>query len=83
MPELPMLHLLAPEVKCPVCGASLLFVVRGGYGDLYQCASGGPCRCQIMHYRSKRAQTCGYAVVDQFGALGEWTACDMPAAKGK
>jgi hypothetical protein len=83
MPELPMLHLLAPEVKCPACGASLMFVVRGGYGDLYQCASDGPCRCQIMHYRSKEAQTCGHAVVYEYGALGEWTACDMPAAKGE
>jgi hypothetical protein len=45
------LHALAPEVKCPRCGASLAFIrVRGGYGDLYQCASAGPCKCQIMHY---------------------------------
>ena len=62
---------------------SLLFVVRGGYGDLYQCASGGRCKCQIMHYRSKEAQTCGYAVVYEYGALGVWTACGEPAAKGK
>jgi ssDNA-binding Zn-finger/Zn-ribbon topoisomerase 1 len=84
MAELPVmrLHALAPEVKCPRCGASLAFIrVRGGYGDLYQCASAGQCKCQIMHYRSKEAQVCGYAVVYKYGAIGEWTACDMPAAK--
>jgi hypothetical protein len=84
MAELPVmrLHALAPEVKCPRCGASLAFIrVRGGYGDLYQCASAGQCKCQIMHYRSKEAKVCGYAVVYKYGAIGEWTACDMPAAK--
>jgi hypothetical protein len=74
-------HPLAPEVKCPRCGGGLTFIrVRGGYGDLYQCASGGRCKCQIMHYRSKGAKACGYAVVYTYGATGEWTACDMPAA---
>jgi ssDNA-binding Zn-finger/Zn-ribbon topoisomerase 1 len=82
MPELPMrLHPLAPGVKCPACGGDLVFVrVRAGYGDLYQCASGGACKCQIIHYRSKEAKACGYAVVYKYGAIGEWTACDMPAA---
>ena len=82
MPELPMrFHVLAPEVKCPNCGAGLTFVrVRAGYGDLYQCAS-GKCTRQIIHYRSKEAQTCGYAVVYKYGATGEWTACNMPTAK--
>ena len=69
------LHALAPEVKCPRCGASLAFI------RVYQCASAGPCKCQIMHYRSKEAKVCGYAVVYKYGAIGEWTACDMPAAK--
>ena len=82
MQQLPMrFHLLAPEVKCPRCGGDLVFIrVRAGYGDLYQCASGGPCKCQILHYRSKEAKACGYAVVYTYGATGEWTACDMPAA---
>ena len=35
-------HPLAPEAKCPACGASLTFVRVRGYGDLYSCASGGP-----------------------------------------
>ena len=74
-------HLLASDVKCPACGASLRFVrVRAGYGDLYQC-SAGRCKCQILHYRSKEAKACGYAVVYKYGAIGDWTACDMPAAK--
>ena len=83
MPGLPMrLHLLAPEVKCPACGAGLTFIrVRGGYGDLYQCASGGPCRCQVMHYRDRMTKTCGYAVMYTFGSFGEWTAC--APAKGE
>ena len=84
MPQLLMLlHPLAPDVKCPACGAGLTFVRVRGYGDLYQCASGGPCKCQILHYRSKEAKACGYAVVYKYGAIGEWTACDMPAAKEK
>jgi hypothetical protein len=79
-----LLHPLAPDVKCPACGGALRFVrVIGGYGDVYQCAPFGTCRCQIMHYRSKEAQTCGYAVVYEYGALGVWTACGEPAAKGK
>ena len=78
LPELPMLHLLAPEVKCPACGASLMFVVRGGYGDLYQCK----CKHQVMHYLNTDTKTCGYAIIRPSRAFGAWTACDMPAAKG-
>jgi len=85
MSELQMrLHPLAPGVKCPSCGAGLTFIrVRGGYGDLYSRASGGPCRCQVMHYRDKMTKTCGYAVMYTFGSFGEWTACrEKPASKG-
>jgi hypothetical protein len=81
MPEKPMrLHLLAPEVKCPNCGAGFMFVRVRAQGDLYQCASGGPCNCRVMHYRNKVTKACGYAVIYNYG-FGEWTACDMPAAK--
>jgi len=72
-------HLLAPEVKCPNCGAGLVFIrVRGGYGDLYQC---GQCKHQVMHYVSKVTNTCGYAPVTRYGWPGTWTACAVPAAK--
>jgi hypothetical protein len=33
-----------------------------------------------MHYRKRLTKTCGYAVIYNYG-FGEWTACDMPAAK--
>ena len=47
-------HLLPPDVKCPACGAAGLTFVRViGGRDLYQCASGGPCRCAVLHYRNK------------------------------
>ena len=73
------LHLLAPEVKCPNCGAGLVFIrVRGGYGDLYQC---GRCRHQVLHYMSKLTNTCGYASVTEYGRPGTWTACAVPTAK--
>jgi ssDNA-binding Zn-finger/Zn-ribbon topoisomerase 1 len=78
------LHLLAPDVKCPACGAGLTFIrSRGGHSDVYQCASGGRCKCQILHYRSKRAKACGYAVVHRYGEFGKWTACGETAAKGE
>jgi hypothetical protein len=78
-----LLHPLAPDVKCPACGGAFTFVrVRGGYGDVYQCASGGRCKCHILHYRSKEAKACGYAVVQRYGGIGEWTACEKLAAKG-
>ena len=35
------LHPLAPDVKCPACGAGLVFVRRRLLADLYECASGG------------------------------------------
>jgi hypothetical protein len=84
VPDLPMrlLHPLAAGVKCPACGAGFTFVRVRGYGDVYSCASGGPCRCSVIHYRKKETQVCGYAVIYSFGPLGVWTACDMPAAKG-
>ena len=80
MPAPPMrFHLLAPEVKCPNCGAGLVFIrVRGGYGDLYQC---GRCKKQVLHYVSKVTNTCGYAPVTKYGWPGTWTACAVPAAK--
>jgi hypothetical protein len=59
------LHPLAPNVKCPACGADLTFIrVRAGYGDLYQC---GQCKHQVMHYVSKVPNTCGYAPVTEYG----------------
>jgi hypothetical protein len=83
MPDPPMrYHALAPDVKCPACGTNLTFVRVRAQGDLYQCASGGPCRCHVMHYRKRMTKTCGYAVIYNYG-FGEWTACDMPAAKGE
>ena len=81
MPELPMrFHLLAPDVKCPTCGADLTFVRVRGYGDLYQCASGGPCRCQVMHYR-KETKTCGYAVLYPLGSV--WRVDRVRYARGE
>jgi predicted RNA-binding Zn-ribbon protein involved in translation (DUF1610 family) len=77
-----LLHPLAAGVKCPACGSDLVFVRVRGYGDLYQCSSGGLGKCQVMHYRRQRTQTCGYAILYESGEFGEWTACDMPAAKG-
>jgi hypothetical protein len=54
--------------------------VRGGR-DLYQCASGGPCKRQVLHYRRKETKTCGYANAYRTGVLGVWTAC--AAEKGE
>jgi hypothetical protein len=71
------LHALASDVKCPVCGDGLTFIRVRKFGDLYQCK----CRRQVIHYVSKGTKTCGYAVMYTFGTFGEWTACDMPAAK--
>jgi len=76
------LHLLASEVKCPACGADLAFIRVRGYGDLYQCTS-GPCKGRVMHYQRKESKICGYAAITHLGSFGEWTACDMPAAKEK
>ena len=89
MPEVPMrLYPLAPEVRCPNCGSGLAFVQVRGYRDLYQCASGGPCKCQVMHYRNSATKACGYAVLYGYGAFGArefgvWTACGETAAKEK
>jgi hypothetical protein len=77
------LHPLASGVKCPACGAGFTFIRVRGYGDLYSCASGGPCKCAVLHYRNKETQTCGYAVIYNYGPLGMWTPCGEPAAKGK
>ena len=75
-----LFHPLAPDVKCPACGAALTFIrVRGGYGDLYQC-SGGPCRREVLHYRNKGTRACGYALAYRSGVFGPWTACDVPGA---
>ena len=87
MPELPrLLHPLAPDVRCLACGAGLTFIRVRIFGDLYQCASGGPCKRQVMHYRHKETQTCGYAPVYSSGVFGvwTWTACsDKPRAEGE
>jgi len=77
------LHPLSSDVKCPACGAGLTFVRVRGYGDVYTCASGGPCRCHVMHYRDKTTKVCGFAI-SQPGAFSKWTACQQePAAKEK
>jgi ssDNA-binding Zn-finger/Zn-ribbon topoisomerase 1 len=68
-------HLLSPDVKCPACGADLIFVRVRQFGDLYQCTYAGRCRCQVMHYRNKATKTCGWALISAHGGLGEWTTC--------
>ena len=85
MPErsIMLFHPLAPDVRCPTCGAGLTFVRVRGHRDLYQCASGGPCKRQVMHYLHKETDTCGYAPVYSSGAFGAWTACGAkPCAEG-
>ena len=82
------LHPLAPEVRCPNCGAGLVFVRVRLPGDLYECASGGPCKCRVLHYRDRTTKTCGYAALYTYGALGvgpfgKWTACAGIPAKGE
>jgi ssDNA-binding Zn-finger/Zn-ribbon topoisomerase 1 len=83
--ERPMLfHPLAPGVKCPNCGAGgLTFIRARGHRDLYQCTS-GVCKRQVMHYRNKETQTCGYAAIYNTGVFGVWTACSQrpPACAG-
>ena len=83
MPEFPMrFHPLASDVKCPACGAGLIFTRVRQYGDVYTCASRGPCRCQVMHYRDKTTKACGFAI-SQPGVFSKWTPCGQaPAAKG-
>ena len=84
MPELHrLLHPLEPDVRCPYCDASFTFAWVMGSADLYHCTSGGPCKCQLLHYRNEETQTCGYAFIYDYGPPGEWTACGMPAAKGE
>ena len=78
-----LLHPLAPEVKCPTCGAGLTFVRVRRFGDLYQCTS-GVCKRPVMHDRNKETQTCGYAAIYNTGVFGVWTACgESPAAKAE
>jgi hypothetical protein len=82
MPERHMLlHPLPPGVKCPACGAGLTFVRVKGYGDLYQCGSGGLCKCAIFHFQNKGTRACGYVAIYSYGPMGEWTACGEPAPK--
>jgi hypothetical protein len=85
VPERPMrFHPLAPDVKCPACGAGFTFIRVRRYGDLYQCASGGPCKREVLHYYvRKETKACGYAVVNNDGRFGVWTACGETAAKGE
>jgi hypothetical protein len=72
MPEHSMrLHPLAPDVKCPACGDGLGFIRVRKFGDLYQCA----CGRQVLHYVSKEAKACGYALMYTFGAFGKWASC--------
>lgn len=75
------LHPLPPDVRCPTCGAGLTFVRVRGHRDLYQCPSAS-CKRQVMHYRNKVTQVCGYAPVYRSGVFGVWTACVYAAQKG-
>jgi len=68
-------HLLAPDVRCPSCGAALTFVRIRRFADLYSCTSGDRCRCQVLHYRSKKTRACGYSTLSASGAFGVWNAC--------
>jgi hypothetical protein len=81
VPDLPMrLYALAPEVKCPGCGADLTFIRVRKFGDLYQCS----CNRQVLHYRKKETKACGYAPIYSSGAFGVWTACgDRHEEKGE
>jgi hypothetical protein len=80
MPAPPMrLHLLAPEVKCPACGAGLMFVKPRGHGDLYQC---GLFKHQVLHTLNRAARSCGDAPISPYGVFDKWTACGETAAKG-
>jgi hypothetical protein len=74
-------HPLALDVKCPACSADLTFVRVRGYGDLYQCASGGPCRGQVMHYQRKESKICGYAAIYPLGIL--WRLDGMRYGRGE
>ena len=76
------LHPLAPDVKCPTCGRTGLTFVRVRiFGDLYECASGGPCECRVVHYWNKTTKRCGYSVIYGLGRLEKWTECvERPAA---
>jgi hypothetical protein len=80
MPAPPMrYHLLAPEVKCPACGAGLTFIRSRTNGDLYRCASGGLCKCYVIHYRKPLTKICGYSILHSYGVFGKWTACGETA----
>ena len=81
MPErsIMLLHPLAPDVRCPACGAPLTFIRVRRYGDLYEC-SGGPCKCRVMHYRNQATKTCGWALLYDHASDGMWVACGVPAA---
>ena len=80
MPEPLRFHPLAPDVRCPLCGAALAFIRVRAYGDLYEC-SGGSCSCRVMHYRNPATKTCGWAVLYNHGSLGMWVARGLPAAE--
>jgi hypothetical protein len=75
-----LLHPLAPDVRCPACGADLRFIRARVYGDLYEC-SRGPCKCRVMHYRNPATKTCGWALLYNYASLGMWVACGVPAAE--
>ena len=70
--ELPMrFHPLASDVKCPACGADLTFVrVRGGYGDLYQCASGARVDARSCTTEARKPRLAATLPFTRYGALG-------------
>jgi hypothetical protein len=74
VPAPPMrFHPLAPDARCPGCGAEgLTFIRVRRHDDLYCCAAIGPCGCRSVHYRKKTTKTCRYSVIYGLGGLGEW-----------
>jgi hypothetical protein len=72
-----LLHPLAPDVRCPACGAALAFLRVRRYGDLYQC----PCKHEVLHYVRKEPNACGYTLINNYGRFDVWVACGVPAAE--
>jgi hypothetical protein len=82
VPEAPKrLHLLAPDVKCPACGAGLTFIRLRTNGDLYRCASGGLCKCYVIHYRKGITKICGLLNPSQLWSV--WQVDRVRYARGE
>ena len=81
--EVMLFHPLGPEVKCPACGAGLIFTRVRVFGDLYTCTSGRACKCQVLHYRRKATRTCGTAAVFTAGEMEKWSECGQGGQQRK